>query len=100
MIYMTHASTAEQHQHVVMEIQPRVWWNVRVDFVATLFFSLFNVVMNQFFIASAIQEGASNWQVGILSAAPAIGLIFSPIWASWIERTDKPKPFTIIPNMI
>jgi len=97
---MSQTSRTEQHQHFGMEIQPRVWWNVRVDFVATLFFSLFNVVMNQFFIAFAIQEGASNLQVGILSAAPAIGLIFSPIWASWIERSDKPKPFTIIPNMI
>jgi hypothetical protein len=38
-------------------------------------------------------------QVGLLSAAPAIGLILSPLWASWIERTS-PKPFTIYPNLI
>lgn len=92
----------KSHNHYVlgMHMQPRVWWNVRVDFVATLFFSLFNVVMNQFYVAFAIQEGASNLQVGILSAAPAIGLIFSPMWASWIEKSDNPKPFTIYPNMI
>lgn len=96
------ANNNKPHYHYVLglEMPPRVWWNVRVDFVASLFFSLFNVVMNQFYIVFAIQQGASNLQVGILSAAPAIGLIFSPIWASWIERSDRPKPFTIIPNMI
>src|SRR5690349_14486615 len=90
------------HPHYVlgMHMQPRVWWNVRVDFIATLFFSLFNVVMNQFYVAFALQAGASNLQVGILSAAPAIGLIFSPMWASWIEKSSDPKPFTIYPNMI
>lgn len=97
---MSQPTKTQKNQHFGMEIPPRVWWNVRVDFIATLFFSLFNVVMNQFYIAFAIQEGASNLQVGVLSAAPAIGLIFSPVWASWIERSNTPKPFTVIPSMI
>lgn len=97
---MSQPSKAEKNIHFGIELKPRVWWNVRVDFVATLFFSLFNVVMNQFYIAFAIQEGATNLQVGILAAAPAIGLIFSPIWATWIEKSNKPKPFTVIPTMI
>lgn len=97
---MTQGSKSHHRYVLGMHMQPRVWWNVRVDFIATLFFSLFNVVMNQFYVAFAIQEGASNLQVGILSAAPAIGLIFSPMWASWIEKSDNPKPFTIYPNMV
>ncbi|MEK4252260.1 MFS transporter [Paenibacillus sp. FSL W7-1287] len=97
---MAQQNKPHHHYALGMHMPPRVWWNVRVDFIATLFFSLFNVVMNQFYIAFAIQEGASNLQVGILSAAPAIGLIFSPIWASWIEKSSSPKPFTIWPNMI
>lgn len=97
---MSQTRLTQKHVHLGMQIAPRVWWNVRVDFVATLFFSLFNVVMNQFYITFALQAGASNLQVGILSAAPAIGFLFSPIWASWIERIDKPKIFTVIPTVI
>ncbi|CAM3591791.1 MFS transporter [Paenibacillus lupini] len=83
-----------------MQMMPRVWFNARIDFSATLLFSIFNVVLNQFFMPFAIQEGASNLQVGLLSAAPAVGLLFSPIWAAWIEKTGNPKPFVIIPNVI
>lgn len=97
---MAHSNKPHHHYALGMHMPPRVWWNVRVDFIATLFFSLFNVVMNQFYIVFAIQQGASNLQVGILSAAPAIGLVFSPLWASWIEKSDNPKPFTIFPNMV
>jgi len=77
-----------------------VWRNARIDFGATALFSLFNVVLNQFYVAFAIQEGASNVQVGLLTAAPAIGLLFSPIWASIMERSNNPKPFVILPNVI
>lgn len=83
-----------------IQMVPRVWYNARVDLGASLLFSLFNVVINQFFMPFAIQQGASNVQVGLLSAAPAIGLLFSPFWASWIEKSGNPKPFVVIPNMI
>lgn len=83
-----------------MQMTPRVWFNARIDFSATLLFSIFNVVLNQFFMPFAIQEGASKMQVGLLSAAPAVGLLFSPIWAAWIEKTGNPKPFVIVPNVI
>lgn len=83
-----------------MPMTANVWRNVRIDLGASCLFSLFNVVINQFYMAFAIQQGASNLQVGLLSAAPAIGLIFSPIWASWIEKADNPRPFMIIPNAI
>ena len=74
-------------------------YNFFIDLVAACICSLFNVVNNQFYIPMAIDAGANNFQVGILAAAPAIGLIFSPLWASWIERSD-PKPFTVLPNLI
>ncbi|GFN31151.1 MFS transporter [Paenibacillus xylaniclasticus] len=93
-----------RRHHDVMKLgiamSPRVWFNARIDIMATMLFSLFNVVMNQFFMPFAIREGASNLQVGLLSAAPAIGLIFSPLWAGLIERTRKPWPFYFIPNYI
>lgn len=73
--------------------------NFRIDFVAACTFSLFNVVFNQFYVPMAIDAGADSFQVGLLTAAPAMGLILSPIWASWIERTS-PKPFTILPNLV
>ncbi|WP_238590829.1 MFS transporter [Paenibacillus beijingensis] len=83
-----------------MIMSPRVWLNARVDLGATCLFSLFNVVINQFYLPFALQHGATNTQVGLLAAAPAVGLIFSPLWASWIEKTDRPKPFVIMPNLI
>ncbi|WP_338554948.1 MFS transporter [Paenibacillus sp. KS-LC4] len=83
-----------------MQMTPRVWYNAKIDVGASLLFSLFNVVLNQFYMPFAIQQGATNFQVGLLSAAPAIGLIFSPLWANWIEKSNNPKPFVIIPNLI
>ncbi|WP_337098151.1 MFS transporter [Paenibacillus sp. YIM B09110] len=83
-----------------LPMSARVWRNARIDFGATSLFSLFNVVINQFYVAFAIQQGASHLQVGLLTAAPAIGLLFSPLWATWIEKANNPKPFIIIPNAI
>ncbi|MFD0589791.1 MFS transporter [Paenibacillus sp. GCM10027627] len=83
-----------------MPLTARVWRNARIDLWASCLFGLFNVVMNQFYVAFAIQQGASHFQVGLLTAAPAIGLILSPLWASWIEKVNRPKPFVIIPNAI
>jgi MFS family permease len=77
-----------------------VWGNVRIDFGASCLFSLFNVVINQFYVAFAIQQGASHAQVGLLTAAPAIGLLFSPFWAGLIEKSNNPRPFVMIPNVI
>jgi MFS family permease len=82
-----------------LQMTVNAWRNFRYDFRAAVLFSVFNVVFNQFYVPMAIQQGASNIQVGLLSAAPAIGLIFSPLWASWIERTS-PKPFVIWPNIV
>ncbi|MBP3962194.1 MFS transporter [Paenibacillus lignilyticus] len=83
-----------------LQLGPRAWHNFCFDATASVLFSFFNVVFNQFYIPMAIQQGASNIQVGLLSAAPAIGLLLSPIWASWIERSGDPKPFIVIPNFI
>ncbi|HZG84178.1 MFS transporter [Paenibacillus sp.] len=82
-----------------LQMSPDAWNNFRCDFAAATLFSVFNVVFNQFYLPMAIQQGASNLQVGLLSAAPAIGLLFSPLWAGWIERTN-PKPFVIWPNLV
>lgn len=73
--------------------------NFRWDFVAAAIFSLFNVVFNQFYIPIAIRSGATDLQVGLLSAAPAIGLLFSPLWAGLAER-GRAKYYVGIPNMI
>jgi MFS family permease len=86
-------------QNFKMQMGPLAWHNFRCDLAASVLFSLFNVVFNQFYIPMAIRQGATDLQVGILAAAPAIGLLFSPLWASWIQRTS-PKPFTIYPNLI
>ncbi|MFB9329916.1 MFS transporter [Paenibacillus aurantiacus] len=83
-----------------LTMSPRVWLNARIDLGATCLFSLFNVVLNQFYVAFAIQQGASHAQVGILTAAPAVGLIFSPLWANWIEKRNRPLPFVILPNLL
>lgn len=86
-------------QRMGMQMSRGTWLNFRWDFSATILYSFFNVIFNQFYVPIAIQHGASSFQVGLLSAAPAIGLIFSPFWASWIERS-RPKPFMIYPNFI
>src|SRR5690606_21991803 len=82
-----------------MHLSPDSRRNFRIDFMASAIYSVFNVGFNQFYIPMAIQQGASNIQVGLLSAAPAIGLLFSPLWAGWIERTS-PKWFVVIPNLV
>lgn len=81
------------------QLSPEARNNFFRDFSGSAIFSLFNVVFNQFYLPIAIQHGASSIQVGLLSAGPAIGMILSPLWAGWIERTN-PKPFFIWPNLI
>jgi MFS family permease len=94
----------QRRHHAVVRIglamSARVWYNAKIDVWASMMFSVFNVVMNQFFMPFAIREGASNLQVGLLSAAPAIGLIFSPLWASLLERTGRYRLFFVFPNVI
>ncbi|TNJ64629.1 MFS transporter [Paenibacillus hemerocallicola] len=82
-----------------MRMGPEVWRNAKIDFGSAGLVSLFNVVLNQFFIVFALQQGASNLQVGLLSAAAPIGLLFSPLWTSWIEKTNNPKPFVVFPSL-
>lgn len=84
---------------IASRLSPAAWRNFQFDLAASAIYSLFNVVFNQFYIPMAIDAGASDFQVGILSAAPAIGLMLSPLWSGWIE-TGSPKKFTIFPNMI
>ncbi|WJH35500.1 MFS transporter [Paenibacillus sp. CC-CFT747] len=74
------------------------WTNFRLDALGAVLFSVFNVVFNQFYIPIAIRHGASSFEVGLLSAAPAVGLLLSPFWASLMEGRD-PKPFVILPNV-
>ncbi|MGI2295166.1 MFS transporter [Paenibacillus sp. GXUN7292] len=100
---MAERAAKKSSYHVVrfgMTMSGRVWRNARIDLGGACIFSLFNVVMNQFYVAFAIQQGANNFQVGLLTAAPAIGLLFSPIWASMIEKARSPKAYVVIPNMV
>ncbi|WP_108722195.1 MFS transporter [Gorillibacterium timonense] len=82
-----------------LPISQIAWNNFRLDFSATLLFSLFNVVFNQFYLPMAIRQGASDLEIGLLSASPAIGLLFSPLWTGGIERFG-PRRFFFIPNLI
>lgn len=87
-------------QHIKLELGPDTWHNFRIDTSASLMFALFNVVINQFYIAMALRAGATDFQAGLLAAAPAIGLLLSPVWASFIERSKWPLPYMIWPNLI
>jgi MFS transporter, DHA1 family, staphyloferrin B biosynthesis exporter len=82
-----------------LQLNPQSWHNFRIDFIASILFSVFNVAFNQFYLPFALRQGATHFQVGILAAAPAIGLLFSPIWAGFVERLT-PKPFVIYPNLV
>lgn len=76
------------------------WRNFKFDFWAASLFSVFNVVFFQFYLPMAIHAGATDMQVGWLAAAPAIGLLFTPLWAGWIERRPHPLRFVVVPNLI
>ncbi|MEX2460081.1 MAG: MFS transporter [Paenibacillaceae bacterium] len=75
-----------------------VWDNFRWEFAAAIFISLFSVVLGHFFIPLALRHGASNVDVGILTAAPAIGLLLAPFWASMIEKGNA-KLYMFYPNL-
>lgn len=90
---------ASSVQALGLSMSRRAWINFRWDFAAAVTFSLFNVVFNQFYLPIAIRSGASDLQVGLLSAAPAIGLLFSPFWAGMAEY-GRAKSYVIIPNLI
>lgn len=79
-------------------ISPRVRGNFRCDLYAAVLFSGFNVVFNQFYVPIAIRAGATPLEVGLLTAAPAFGMLFSPLWGRRIAGRD-PKPFVILPNL-
>jgi len=83
-----------------LELGPDAWHNFRIDTSASLLFAFFNVVINQFYIAMALRAGATEIQAGLLAAAPAIGFLLSPLWAAYIERSQKPRPYMIWPNAI
>lgn len=82
-----------------MQMSPETLLNFRWDFTAAALFSFFNVVFNQFYVPIAIRHGASEFNVGILTAAPAIGLLFSPLWA-YLSEKGRVKPFVIYPNLV
>jgi MFS transporter, DHA1 family, staphyloferrin B biosynthesis exporter len=81
-----------------LQMSKIVWNNFRWEFAAAIFISLFSVVLGQFFIPLALRHGASNLQVGILTAAPAIGLLLAPFWASLIEKGNA-KRYMFYPNL-
>ncbi|WP_227013862.1 MFS transporter [Paenibacillus psychroresistens] len=76
-----------------------VWNNFRWEFAAAIFISVISVVLGQFFIPLALRHGASSLDVGILTAAPAIGLLLAPFWASMIEKGNA-KLYMFYPNLI
>lgn len=82
-----------------MQMPWKTWWNFRIDFGGSVLFALFNVVVNQFYVPMAIRHGASNLEVGLLTAAPAIGMLWSPVWAH-LMRGRSTKPFVLWPLVI
>jgi MFS family permease len=81
-----------------LQMDGSVWDNLRYDVAASILFSFLNVAFNQFFVPLAIRDGATHFQVGLLTAAPAIGLLLAPLWAGLVENRN-PKPFVVIPNI-
>ncbi|GGD51915.1 hypothetical protein GCM10010911_06870 [Paenibacillus nasutitermitis] len=39
-------------------------------------------------------------KIGLLTTAPSIGSLLSPLWASCIEARNRLKPFAVIPGLI
>ncbi|GGJ07586.1 MFS transporter [Alicyclobacillus cellulosilyticus] len=81
-----------------MQMRPETWANFRWDLTSAMFISLFSAVFGQFYTPMALRHGASNFQVGLLTAAPAIGLLFSPLWANLLQGR-RLKPFVVWPNL-
>lgn len=73
--------------------------NSRIENSSSALNALWYAFVYQFYVTVAIQHGASHFEVGIMSAAPALGALLSPLWASLI-RGRNPKPFVIAPNLI
>lgn len=97
-----HMATLEQETHVLrfgMDMKRVTWFNFRIDFSASILFALYNVVVNQFYTPMAIRHGISNVEVGLLTAAPAIGSLLSPLWAAMMGRRS-PMPFIFWPNLL
>jgi len=95
-------ASAQEQPRIVrlgMEMQRMTWFNFRIDFTASILFSLYNVVVNQFYVPMAIHHGISNFEVGLLTAAPAIGSLLSPLWAAMMGNRS-PMPFILWPNLI
>ncbi|GLG01080.1 hypothetical protein Alches_11190 [Alicyclobacillus hesperidum subsp. aegles] len=82
-----------------MQMRRETWRNFQIDFGGSVLFALFNVVVNQFYAPMAIRHGATNLDVGLLSAAPAIGMLLSPLWAGLMGQRS-PKPFVLWPLTI
>lgn len=82
-----------------MEMRYETWCNFRLDFTSSILISLYNVVAGQFYVPMAIQHGATNFEVGLLTAAPAIGFLLSPAWAGMMGN-KSPKPYVLWPNLI
>jgi MFS family permease len=90
---------AEANVHKMgLRMSKIVWNNFRWELAAAIFISLFSVVLGQFFIPLALRHGASSVQVGILTAAPAIGLLLAPFWASMIEKGNA-RLYMFYPNL-
>lgn len=85
--------------HLGLVLKRGTWTNFRWDFSAAVFFSVFNAVFGQFYIPMALRNGATNLEVGLLSAAPAIGLLFSPLWANALSGREL-KSFVVYPNLL
>lgn len=82
-----------------MNMKVATWFNFRIDFSASILFSLYNVVVNQFYVPIAIRHGVTNVEVGLLTAAPAIGSLLSPLWAGLMGERS-PMPFILWPNLV
>jgi MFS family permease len=91
--------TEKQVNKMGLQMIPVVWNNFRWETAAGIFITVFSLVFNQFYIPLALQHGASNLDVGLLSAAPAIGLLFTPFWASIVEKGRVMK-YMFYPNLV
>lgn len=82
-----------------MPLRRDVWRNFQWDFLGGVLISVFTAVLNQFYIPIAIRHGVSDVAVGLLSAAPAMGLLLSPLWAG-LATGSSLKAYVVFPGIL
>jgi MFS transporter, DHA1 family, staphyloferrin B biosynthesis exporter len=82
---------------MVMDRQTR--WNFLCEAINALFLGVFLGIVNPFTLPLAVRMGAGPMAVWLMTAAPFMGNILSPLWASLSYNTRK-LPWVVWANVI